>query len=423
MRKNDIGEYWPERHIHPHPLAARVRVALVGLGGVGRVLAHELSNNPRVSSLQIIDKVKVTSRGLAPLRSRIEVGACELDAAHKADLVRAVRGCDVVVNTSVSDLNLGIMRAALRVGADYLDVAATGPRKPRGLPGILEQLTLHESYEKADLRALLSMGLDPGMSNVMAREASDRLETIDTIRIRSGGTVRVRQSRPSPKFIPLYSREAFFSDVRIRPTVWQRGRLEERDLLSGEEDYAFPDPVGIQKTFLMAHEEVKTLPLYLGKPVGKVDFKYAINPDLAQALKALENLGLFSRDRTISVNHGRIPFRAAFESAFPEPSSVAQNLVGTKCLSVDVEGTSRGVRKRLHANIALSHEEAARRLGTTAVYYLTGVAASIGIALMDRGALPSAGTYPAESLEPASVFAEWNARGLPIQRIERSASN
>ena len=421
--KSDIGEYWPERHIHPHPLAVLVKVALVGLGGVGRVLAHELSTNPRVSSLRIIDKAKIPSRGLAPLRDRIEVGVSELDAAHGAELVRALRGCDVVANTSVSDLNLGIMRAALRVGADYLDVAATGPRKPGGLPGILEQLTLHDSFEKADLRALLSMGLDPGMSNVMAREASDRLETIDKIRIRSGGTVRVRQRHPSPKFVPLYSREAFFSDVRIRPTVWQGGRLEERDLLSEEEDYAFPDPVGTQKTFLMAHEEVKTLPLYLGKPVGQVDFKYAINPDLAQALKALENLGLFSRDRTIPVDHGRIPFRTAFESAFPEPSSVAQHLVGTKCLSVDVEGTSHGVRKHLHEHIALSHEEAARRLGTTAVYYLTGVAASIGIALMDRGALPSAGTYPAESLGPASVFAEWNARGLTIQRIERSASN
>src|SRR5713226_1527152 len=286
--ENDISEYWPERHIPSHPLASSVKVAIVGLGGVGRVLAHELSNNPRVSSLQIIDKAKISSRGLAPLRNRMEVVASELDAAHSADLVRAIRGCDVVANTSVSDLNLGIMRAALRVGADYLDVAATGPRRPGGLPGILEQLTLHDTYEKADLRALLSMGLDPGMSNVMAREASDRLETIDTIRIRSGGTVRVRQRRPSPKFVPLYSREAFFSDVRIRPTVWQGGRLEERDLLSEEEDYTFPDPVGTQTTFLIAHEEVKTLPLYLGKPVGQVDFKYAINPDLAQALKALE---------------------------------------------------------------------------------------------------------------------------------------
>src|SRR3989442_8343546 len=61
VRKNDIGEYWPERHIHPHPLAVRVRVALVGLGGVGRVLAHELSHNPPGSCLQIIDQMEVNS--------------------------------------------------------------------------------------------------------------------------------------------------------------------------------------------------------------------------------------------------------------------------------------------------------------------------------------------------------------------------
>src|SRR3989454_6462066 len=132
--KSDIGEYWPERHIHPHPLAVLVKVALVGLGGVGRVLAHELSTNPRGSSLRIIDKAKIPSRGLAPLRDRIEGGVSELDAAHGADLVPPPPGCDVVANTSVSDLNLGIMRAALRVGADYLDVAATGPPSQEACP-------------------------------------------------------------------------------------------------------------------------------------------------------------------------------------------------------------------------------------------------------------------------------------------------
>src|SRR2546428_9651857 len=84
--KSDIGEYWPERHIHPHPLAVLVKVALVGLGGVGRVLAHELSTNPRGSSLRIIDKAKNPSRGLAPPRDRIQVALSELAAAHRAGL-------------------------------------------------------------------------------------------------------------------------------------------------------------------------------------------------------------------------------------------------------------------------------------------------------------------------------------------------
>src|SRR3989441_9920849 len=97
-RKNDIGEYWPERHIHPHPLAVRVRVALVGLGGGGRGLPHELSNNPRGSSLQIIDKVKITPPGPAPLPSRNQVGGSEFGAAPKPEPGRTGPGCDRVAD-------------------------------------------------------------------------------------------------------------------------------------------------------------------------------------------------------------------------------------------------------------------------------------------------------------------------------------
>ncbi len=400
-----------------------VRAAIVGIGGVGSILARELSADSGVSSLLLVDNRPIPKRELAPIRTRAETDFLRLDASRGSALVRAIRGCDLVANTSLPFLNLTIMKAALEAGADYLDVAATGPRKPGGLPGILEQLRLRDSFAKEGRTALLSMGLDPGMSNVMAREAADRLDTVDEIRIRSGGTVRVRGRGTFPRFVPLYSREAFFSDLRITPTVWESGRLVEREPFSGEEQYEFPPPVGPQTTFYLAHEEVKTLPLCLGKPVGRVDFKYAVNPDLASAMRALGNLGVFAERHSVEVGGRRIPFRAAFESVFPEPVTVAHRLEGTKCLSVDVEGVRGGVRKILHEDIALSHEAAIRRRGTSAVYYLTGVAAAIGVRRLGRGDLRSPGVYPAEALVPEKVFAEWAARRLPISRLERSAPN
>lgn len=399
-----------------------MRVAIVGVGGVGHVLARELAENPDVAGLLLLDKAHLPKASLAALRRDTEVVSRELDAARKGAVARAIRDSDVVVNTSHPSHNIAIMKAALEVGADYLDVAATGPRKPGGRPGILEQLEMDTAFSDAGLTALLSMGLDPGMSNVMAREAADHFDRIDDIRIRSGGTVRIRDGDIYPRFVPLYAREAFFEDIRIRPTVWEDGRLIEHELLSGGEDYEFPAPVGMQTTFLVAHEEVKTLPLYLGKPVGRVDFKYAVNPDLAHALRGLENLGVFDKDKKIEIDQKRIPFRAAFESVFPEPAAVAHKLEGTKCLSVEVEGTRGGVRRLVRENIVFPHREAARRRRTTAVYYLTGVAAEIGIGLMERGILQSPGVYPAESLDPAEVFAEWESRDLPIARAEFSAS-
>ena len=395
-----------------------MRAAIVGVGGVGQILAQELAESGEVPSLLLIDKLPVPKATVAALRKHAEVDVLRLDASHTAPVARAIRGSDLVANTSLPSSNFAIMKAALKSGTDYMDVSSTGPLRPGGPPGILEQLRMHDAFADAGRTALLSMGLDPGISNVMAREAADHLDRIDAVRIRSGGTVTIRDGGAFPRFVPLYSKEAFFEDIRIRPTVWEDGRLIERDLLSGDEDYTFPAPVGTQKTFLVAHEEVKTIPLYLGKPVPRVDFKYAVNQDLAHALLALENLDLMGADRRVAIDHTRVPFRAAFESVFPEPATVAQRIEGTKSLTVEVDGDRGGRRLVLRANIAFPHGEAVRRRKTTAVYYLTGVAASIGVRLVLRRALPRPGVYSSESLPTEDVFALWEAHDLPIVRDE-----
>lgn len=400
-----------------------MRVGIVGTGGVGTILAQELESNRDVSSLLLLDRSEKALVAAKSFLSRVQADRVRADASRRTTLVRAIRDCDVVVNTSRPEYNIGIMSAALEVGADYLDVAATGPQRPGGLPGILEQLELHDRFHDAGRRALLSMGLDPGMSNVMAREASDRLDVIDEIRIRSGGTVSVRDHGRFPRFVPLYSRNAFFSDIRIRPTIWQAGHLEDRDPLSEEEEYEFPAPVGTQRTYLVAHEEVKTLPRFLRKPVRRVDFKYAINPDLANALRALGNLGVLTDSQKIRIDRQTVPFRTVFESVFPEPATVARRLIGTKCLTVDVLGLRGGVPKLIRESIVLSHPEAAKRRRTTAVYYLTAVAASIGVELISRAGLSAAGIYPSETLDPGRVFEAWAMRGLTIDRTEQSLPN
>src|SRR3990170_1119454 len=205
-----------------------MRVGIIGLGGVGGVLATELRDDRRVASLLLMDKSAAAIRALASALGRKGLDTKQVDANRREAVAKAIRGCDVVVNAALSECNLTVMRAALDEGVAYLDVAATGPRRPGGLPGILEQLRMHGTFRRAGVTALLSMGLDPGMSNVLAREAADTLDTIQSIRIRSGGTLRIRNGKAFPRFVPLYSREAFFSDVRIRPTVWQDGRLEDR---------------------------------------------------------------------------------------------------------------------------------------------------------------------------------------------------
>lgn len=309
------------------------------------------------------------------------------------------------------------MRACREAGTHYLDLAASGPREPGGVTGILEQLQMHESFRSAGLRALVSMGLDPGMSNVMVREAVDGLDSVDRIRIRSGGTVTI------PGFLasafPLYSRETFLSDILLRPTVWFDGKLEERAPLGDPEDFSFPAPVGTQRTYLVSHEEVKTLPKYLPKPVRHVDFKQAYDPSLLGAVLSLNRLGLLDANRKVRVGTEVVPFRRVLLEALPEPSALVHPLGGTKALSIEVEGVAGGKRSGCRRDILMDHREANRRAGITAVIYLTAVAAAIGILLLGEGAVPGAGVYPPEALDPDRVLREWTARDLPILKSEQ----
>lgn len=395
-----------------------MRIAILGVGGLGRTLASELRTDPRVSSLLLVDEKGDRARVLTAIPGRVPIEALPLNVEHRAALVRAVRGCDAIVNTVLPKYNLALMEAALEAGTNYLDVAATGPRTPGGRPGILEQLDLADRFREAGLTALVSMGFDPGISNVIARDAASTLDIVDSIRIRTGGSSGDSRIRT----FPLYSREAFLGDLLVTPTVWLVGALREREPLSEAEDFTFPEPLGRVRTYLVSHEETKTLPRFLGKPVRSVDCKVALDPNLVRAVLALNRLGLLAEGRTVRVGDRRVPFRAVFLAAFPEPSALLLPLEGVEALAVEVEGTRGGTRIVRRGDIVLSHQEANRRRSTTAVYYLTAVAASIGLVLVGEKAAGGPGVVTPEALDPARVWKEWSARELPLTWSERPAS-
>ncbi len=394
-----------------------MRVAILGIGGLGRTLASELRTDPRVKALLLVDRKGERARILTAIQGRVAIEARQLNLEDSALVVRAIRGYDVVVNTALPKYNLSIMDAALQAGTDYLDVSATGPRTPGGKPGIVEQLDFDERFKAAGRTALLSMGMDPGMSNVMARDAAGHLDAVDAVRIRTAGTSNQATIQP----FPLYSREAFISDILVAPTVWEDGSLREREPLSEEEDYAFPDPIGTQRTYLTSHEETKTVPRFLGKPVRRVDYKVALEANLVRALISLQRLGLLEDDRVVRVGEQIVPFRRALLAAFPEPSALMLPLQGHEAVSVEVEGTKDGKRVVRRGDIVFGHQEANRRRSTTAVYYLTAVGAAIGLAAIEAKAAGGPGVVAPECLDTALVWKEWAARKLPIAWSERAA--
>lgn len=384
-----------------------MQAAVLGTGGLGRIIALELASDPRVDELVLADKRGDRSRALKTLGKTAAVEALEVDVTDARALRRVLEDADVAVNATLPEHNLRIMEACFDVGCGYVDSSGYSSMAAGAKAGVLDQLALDPKWQQRGITAIISMGSDPGISNIMARTAADEFTTIDRILIRKAAT-----GDPEIDGFPLYSREIFLRDALTRPAVWNGTVFEDQEPVSGEEVYEFPSPIGARHVHLFPHEEVVTLPAHLGKPVGWVDYKHDVRPDLVRAIHAFHALGLLDPTRLVKIGHTQISFRDAFLAVIPEPSTLMGPMAGVLGIVVEVHGTRRdGQKGAVRASITMEHREANRRRGTTAERFLTTASVAAGVSMVPKHA-PRAGVLTPEELSPQLVLPELEARGV-----------
>lgn len=395
-----------------------MRVAILGVGGLGRTVALELASDPRITEILLVDHRGERAKALQSIGRTAAVSAYAADVKDPVALRRILSRVDVAVNTTLPEFNLLIMRACIDAGCGYVDTSGWhpgpggGPREGKG--DVLDQLRQDVVWRDKGLGAIVCMGSEPGLTNVMARMASDRLATIDAIRIRVAST-----ADPKTEGYPFYSRETFLDDILATPVVWDGAAHVERDPTSGEEVFEFPPPIGPRPVHLVRHSEVMSLPLRLGKPVGHADYKGAFSIHLIRAVHSLHALGLLTKGHVVKLTGQRAPFREIFLSSWPEPSTIIGPMPGAMAVVTDVDGTtSEGVRTTIRSWVKLEHKEANRRRGTTAEPYLSAVAGATACVLVGLKKTPRLGVLAPEELSPDVVRTELEARGIQFQSVE-----
>ena len=394
-----------------------MKAAVLGTGGLGRIITLELAADRRVDEIVIVDKRGDRSRALQSLGKTASLTALEADVTQADALRRILAGVDVAVNATLPEHNLRVMDACFAAGCGYVDSAGYSPPVAGKESGVLDQLALDPRWRDRGISAIVSMGSDPGISNVMARMAADRFAGIDRILIRKAAT-----GEKATDGFPLYSREVFISAALSNPVVWDGHEIRERGPASGEEDYEFPPPIGRRRVHSFWHEEVLTLPTHLGKPIGWVDYKHDINPELVRAIHAFDALGLLRPDHKVKVGITQIPFREAFLAAIPEPSTLIGPLSGALGIVVEVHGTKIGGGKAAaRASLTMEHREANRRRGTTAERFLTAAASAAAVMLIHTKRLPRIGVLAPEELPPDLIVPELAARGVTFSIADMPA--
>ena len=318
-----------------------------------------------------------------------------LDAGDAAAVASLVKGADVLVNATIPRFNNTLMAAAREGHVAYIDLASASS----------DPFVDDAKWKAAGVPAIIGMGEDPGLSNVFARYGADQMDSVDAIRIRDGDTA----SSPDFPFICLFSPETFIGETLNSSRIWQNGAYSAVPPFGGFEQYAFPAPVGSQPVYEVDHEEVDTLPRYIGKGVQYVDFKLALDDRTVRILQTFQDLQIFGSDRP-----DRVAARKAILNVIPKPADLTGKVDGSAALVVEVDGVKDGAPRRVRLSTLISHPEAASKYGATGTAYLTGTGGAVGAILLATGQVKAPGMHSPETLDPAPFLPLLAERGVTL---------
>lgn len=370
-------------------------VVLGGAGKMGCIAVQTLASDDRVKEVVLadlnLDQAKIVAEYIKSPKIEIQ----KVDVNDQEGFLKVLDGASACLNATVYYTNLQVMETCLKAGVHYTDLG--------GLFHITrKQLELHDRFVKAGVSAVLCMGSAPGIPNIQARYAADRLDTIESIRIFDG----IKPPAPDDKRFS-YAVPTIIDELTVEPMVFENGEFIAKPPLSEFEDYWFSEPLGILPMHLSLHSEVATLPIsFKDKGIQECFFKinyWGMAQNTIERIKVLADYGFASqepvevggrsvipRDLMVTMLSGYVP---AVTDLLAPPKNQPPDW--TKEIVTEIRGSKDG-------------KDITYRIGTLTCKGAlpTGAAPAIAAIWLAEGRIDP-GVYPPEAcLDPEPFFKE-----------------
>lgn len=174
----------------------------------------------------------------------------KVNARDVWSIAKAAKGSQLVVNMCPPVLNRIVIRAALRLRADYLDTAS----HYTGNPFRAEQFEFDQRFREIGRSAVITAGVAPGLTNLLISAAADRLDSVQSVK------VRLYEATDADGPFSQWSAEASYDEAVARPRVYVDRRFRFGKRFGERELFRFPAPIGQVGVVLAAQDEVITAP-------------------------------------------------------------------------------------------------------------------------------------------------------------------
>lgn len=381
-------------------------VILGGAGAMGRITVRDLFETAGDSEILIADYNLKNAQKLARSYRSPRVKAAYVDVKNINATAKLLSGSFAVINSVQYELNLHVMKAALKAGVHYLDLGGLFHMTRK-------QLKLHQRFKKAGLTAILGIGAAPGITNILARLAVDELDRVQEIHIRLG-SIDQTKILSMPPLYASYSIQTILEEFSYPPAVFADGKFKFVEPMSGEEEIKFPAPVGKQYPMYTIHSELATLPLtYKNKGIREVSFKIAFDREFASKVRFLCDLGLAS-EKTVEVNGVKVIPRdllVKLIQALPKPITRGP-VKEHEVIRAIVKGKKNGLAKTL---VVDCHTRGMPKWNI-GLDIDTGSPPSIAAQMLARREISARGAVsPEVAIEPELFFAELKKRNMEVR--------
>ncbi|MGH3401573.1 MAG: saccharopine dehydrogenase C-terminal domain-containing protein [Streptosporangiaceae bacterium] len=399
-----------------------MRILLVGAGGVGTAFARIAARRP-FADLVIADYDLARAQRAAAARDSYT--AVQLDAREEQATAALLdqHSCAVLMNATDPRFVMPLFRAALAARVNYLDMAmslshpdAEAPYSKTGVKLGDDQFALSDQWEQAGKLALAGIGVEPGLSDVFARYAADRLfSEINEIGVRDGANLEVA----GYDFAPTFSIWTTIEECLNPPVIWEAERgWYTTPPFSEPEVFTFPAGIGPVECVNVEHEEVLLIPRWVTS--RRVTFKYGLGAEFISVLETLHKLGLDAVS-PVSVGGAQVSPRDVVAACLPDPATLGDAMTGLTCAGTWVTGTGTDGRPReVYLHHVVDNAWSMAEYGSQAVVWQTAVNPVVALELMDSGAWAGTGVLGPEALPPEPFLDLLTDYGSPWACEERT---
>ena len=378
-----------------------MRVIQLGCGITGLVCAEELAGNTSVDELVLADSMTEGADKLADRLTSNKISVQKIDATDRNALSRLLGNADVVVSSLPWDLNGMVMETAMTEGVDYVDFCITKE-------AFDDFDKIDAKCRDADITAITAVGLEPGISDTLARYASNRLDSVEEAHVIDGDNGVV----DGGGLVLTWSPIDWIDELCVPAAVYREGKIEYVPPLHEKEVYDFPPPLGPLPVYKTLHDETFLIPKHI-KGIRNADFRIGVDDEFAMLARTLRRLGLSSK-KSVNVKGTEVRPLDVVVALLPRPVDLAGKMRGHGGTVVEVIGAKDGKRTKIRTWAFASHEEAYKRYGTNATGYLVGIGGAVPTEMLVEGIVKEKGLIVPEQLPAEEFVRRLKVKGLEV---------